>query len=197
MKLDIAADLAVGVYEVKLLAINATSSYTFTFTLTVVERLYYIDIPKYDGGAVSAVTKVAYLAAEGELVTLTIKPDTWYEVVSIDVYDYYKPTVHVPLSGAGLTRTFTMPAHHVTIAAIFRNTLTDIDDIQSTDLRAYVQDGSLFVYNLMVGKSWSVFNMTGTLIYQDIANSDKAEILLPGRGVYIVRSETELIKVNY
>ena len=66
--IDIAAGLPVGEYEVKLLAINAASSYyTFTFLLTVVEMVYYIDIQTFVGGSVSAITKALKKAITGLL----------------------------------------------------------------------------------------------------------------------------------
>jgi hypothetical protein len=122
--LDIAAGLPVGEYEVRLRATNASSSFhTFVFVLTVEPKYYYLDIPaSFVGGSVQAVTKTPYLAEEGETVTLIITPDAEYELESIAVYDYHNNRVIIPLSGSGLTRTFVMPAHHVTIAATFRNT---------------------------------------------------------------------------
>jgi hypothetical protein len=47
---------------------------------------------------------------------------------------------------------------------------------------------------LTAGERWSVYNITGTLIYQAVANSDKAQVLLPARGLYIVRSGNRVIK---
>jgi hypothetical protein len=44
-------------------------------------------------------------------------------------------------------------------------------------------------------KPWYVYNILGTLVYQGVASVDKAEITLPGRGVYIVTDGKEVIKV--
>jgi hypothetical protein len=40
-----------------------------------------------------------------------------------------------------------------------------------------------------------VYNITGTLIYQSAAASDKAEIALSGRSIYIIRSDDKVIKI--
>jgi hypothetical protein len=42
----------------------------------------------------------------------------------------------------------------------------------------------------------SVYNILGTLVYQGIATSDKAEIALPGRGLYIVTDGKEVVKIT-
>ena len=46
----------------------------------------------------------------------------------------------------------------------------------------------LYVSGLIVGETWSVFNLNGILIYRSIADDSKAKITLPFRGVYIVRN---------
>jgi hypothetical protein len=199
-KLDIAAGLPVGVYEVKLRATNAASSvHTFTFTLTVEPKVYYLDIPtSFVGGTVQVVTKTPYRAEEGETVTLIITPDAGYELESIVVYDYHNNRVVIPLSGTGLTHMFKMPAHHVTIVAVFRSTATGNDVVRANNyspLRGYAQNGVLHVIGLSACEMWYVYNITGTLIYQGIANDDTAEIALSGRGVYIIRSGDKTVKV--
>jgi hypothetical protein len=201
-KLDIAAGLPVGVYEVKLQATNAASSvHTFTFTLTVEPKVYYLDIPtSFVGGTVQVVTKTPYLAEEGETVTLIITPDAGYELVSIVVYDYSNNRVVIPLSGTGLTRSFTMPAHHVTIVAVFRSTATGNDVLGAhagAPLRAWTANGMLYVSGLTTGEMWYVYNITGTLIYQGIVNVETRFIAspLPQRGIYIIRSGDKTVKV--
>jgi hypothetical protein len=70
-------------------------------------------------------------------------------------------------------------------------------------LRAWTQNGALHVGGLIPGQSWSVYSLTGTLIYQSIANSGEVEIALPARsstkltnhGLYIVMSGSRTIKV--
>ncbi|MDR1101649.1 MAG: hypothetical protein LBL34_04780, partial [Clostridiales bacterium] len=63
------------------------------------------------------VTSSAASAAAGATVTLTIAPDSNYQLGTITANDGA-----VTLSGTGNTRTFTMPAGNVTIAATFTST---------------------------------------------------------------------------
>jgi len=199
-RLDIAAGLAAGVYEVRLRASNvAPNMATFTFTLTVQAPVYYLNVPTtFTGGAVAARSNNAnpYLAEEGSVVTLTIAPDAGYVLSSIVVHKLDDGMVVVPLSGSGLVRTFTMPAHHITIAAVFTTTV-GIEDVgvSHTPLRAYAQDGILYVSGLTAGQSFSVYNIVGTTLYQGIASADKANLPLPLRGVYIVTDGKTVVKV--
>ena len=66
--------------------------------------------------------------------------------------------------------------------------------IDNGQLKAYVQDGILYVSGLTIGQSWRVYNLIGTLIYQGIANGD-VTLSLPARGVYIVTDGKATVKV--
>jgi len=81
------------------------------------------------------------------------------------------------------------------------NTLGSVanDHVEKADngLKVYVQDGILQVSGLSVGQIWHVYNIHGALIYQGTANADKAEIILPGRGVYIVTDDSKVMKTVY
>lgn len=74
-----------------------------------------------------------------------------------------------------------------------------IDNIQSSGLTAYAQNGTLYV-TLNPNRVHNpvrvfVYNILGGLVYQGVVNSDKLEIALPGRGVYIVTDGKEVIKI--
>ena len=195
--LDIAEGLPVGVYEVRLRASNSVSTFTFTFTLTVEKPVYYLDIPRnVEGGTVEALTKVPYLAEEGETVTLIITPHEGYELVSLSVIsrDGARP---VSTICTGNTCTFTMPAHHITIVAVYRDLRTVSNEqwtIDNGQLKAYAQNGVLYVSGLQAGDRWSVYNIFGALVYQGVALSDKAEVPLPGKGIYIIMNGKESLK---
>ena len=66
-------------------------------------------------------------------------------------------------------------------------------------INAWVQDGMLHISGLEPGKQWSVYNISGTLIYQNIA-TDTVETWhaasLPNR-VYIVKSGNATLKIIY
>jgi glucuronoarabinoxylan endo-1,4-beta-xylanase len=73
---------------------------------------------------------------------------------------------------------------------------TGIDDLpQVNALTAWTREGRLHVSGLTPGKSWSVYNLSGRLVYQAIADSDKADVALALRGVYVVASESQRVKV--
>ena len=200
-KLDIAAGLPIGVYEVRLQASNEVSSFTFTFTLTVAERVYYIGVAlSYEGGRIEAITNTPYLAVEGETVTLIITPDEGYELVSIYVVDYNNAKVIIPLSGTGLTRTFIMPAHHITVVAVFMpvtRTGNEQSIINTGQLKAWTVNGVLHVSGQTAGMPLNVYNLNGAPVFQGIAAGEKMDVVLPGRGVYIVTDGNQSVKVMY
>ena len=63
--------------------------------------------------------------------------------------------------------------------------------------QAWVQNGILHVSGLTVGKRWKIYNVTGTLVYQNIADSDEANTSLTARGIYFVQSDNGTVKVVY
>ena len=88
------------------------ASYTAYTTSCVPPTMYNIYVSSVSHGSVT--TSPATQAAEGETVTITITPDEWYNLTSLTVNGG-----SVTVSGTGDTRTFTMPAADVTIAATF------------------------------------------------------------------------------
>jgi hypothetical protein len=196
--LDIAAGLPAGAYEVKLRAENRSSSRTLTFTLTVQNPVYFIDATgSFTGGTVTTKTgnPNPYLAESGTTVTLTVTPDAGYVLDTIMVLLPDGTAITLTAEGGGVY-TFTMPASHITVVAVFSNA-TGIKEINViNELKAYAQNGALFVSGLTEGQRWSVYNILGIQVYQGVAGSDKTEIVLPGRGIYIVTDGKDTIKVN-
>ena len=195
---DIIEGLPVGVYPVQLRASNIHKSITFTFTLTVEVPLYYLDLSQsFVGGTVTTQTNNPnpYLAEEGDKVTLIVTPDKDYELSEIVVYKLDdKLNVVVPVSGNGNTFTFIMPAHHVTIVAVFKSTRTGIEDIHNS-MKVYVENGTLYLSEIMVGEVFHVYSITGALIYQGITTGSKMEIILPSRGIYIITCGGKTMKI--
>lgn len=68
-------------------------------------------------------------------------------------------------------------------------------DTQGKILAAWMQNGMLHVSGLTAGKSWSVYNVSGKLVYQSIAKSEKADIPLFESGMYLVQSGDKTVKV--
>ena len=75
---------------------------------------------------------------------------------------------------------------------------TGINDISHLEtLKARIQNGVLHVSGLTAGKLWSVYSVSGVLVYQNIADSDIADIALFAHGIYIVQSNGGMIKAVY
>jgi hypothetical protein len=67
--------------------------------------------------------------------------------------------------------------------------------VSGVSLRAWTVDGVLHVSGLAVGQIWQVYNLSGVLIYQGVADDVGATHALPSRGVYVVRSGGRTVKV--
>ncbi|MDR2148852.1 MAG: hypothetical protein LBE91_20620 [Tannerella sp.] len=67
--------------------------------------------------------------------------------------------------------------------------------VTANPLRAHMVGGLLHVTGLTVGKTVSVYNAGGAMIYSGIAESSEVDIPLNDRGVYIVSSEENSVKV--
>jgi hypothetical protein len=205
--LDIATGLQAGVYQVTLRASNDLSSATLTFTLTVERKTYSLKIPKtLEGGSVSVRkhNPNPQLETEGNTVELTITPDKGYELDEIhankmDDNGNVVTNIVVPLRSAGDTYTFTMPAHHVAVELTFidMRSTTGVEDVQTNGLKAYAQNGTLYVNGLTPGQTWQVYSITGTLVYQGVAGDIKAEIFLQQRGIYIISTGKVTAKTVY
>ena len=79
------------------------------------DRNYTVSIPSTKNGDVSVTPKNA---SKGDTVTITVKPDSGYELGTISVKDANGNTVKLTDKGDG-TYTFTMPGSMVTISAGF------------------------------------------------------------------------------
>jgi len=75
------------------------------------------------------------------------------------------------------------------------NSITNIP--QEKPLSAQVQNGKLHVTGLTAGKSWSIYNASGSLMHQSAATGEQADIPLSVRGVYFVQSGKQVIKIVY
>lgn len=78
---------------------------------------YTVTCQAGSGGSLSVGSTTQYEA--GASVTVTATPNTGYELSSMSAYKTGASGTAVELSGSGNTRTFTMPAYGVTVAATF------------------------------------------------------------------------------
>jgi hypothetical protein len=53
----------------------------------------------------------------------------------------------------------------------------------------------LHIDGLIQGKTWSVYNLHGQLVYRAVATGNRAEIHLSERGIYIIVSNKRSIKI--
>ena len=171
-----------------------------TFIRPVYQR--FITIESATNGKVESDMQYA---RTGLTVTLTVLPEPGYRLDSITILQtVYKaeplPTpVPVIISGDGDVRTFIMPPHEVTVRATFVLS-TSVETQCIASLQAYVQNGLLYVSGLSEGQIWRVYNISGALIYQGVASAGNTgashALPLPGRGIYIVQSKNNVIKIT-
>ena len=99
------------------------------------------------------------------------------------------------------TATLTVSAEGIApvqVEITYTITPTGMDDIpQAKPLKAYMRNGRLHVEGLTAGKSWSVYSVSGTPVYQGKATGEEADVSLTVRGVYIVVSEGRSVKAVY
>ena len=75
---------------------------------------------------------------------------------------------------------------------------TGIDEVtDDAQLKAWMQGDRLHVTGLSTGLPWHLYNMQGMVVYQGIAAGKEADVMLPARGVYLVRSGNRTVKVIY
>jgi hypothetical protein len=99
------------------------------------------------------------------------------------------PEVVFEEATSAITR-FTMPGEAVTVTASFQPG-TGIGASQTDGLRTYVQGGVLRLSGLVAGNTWSVYTLSGMLVYQATAGEAEASVALPVRGAYIVKIQTD------
>ena len=83
------------------------------------------------------------------------------------------------------------------VATSYNDVANEQLTINNEQLRAWTQNGTLHVGGLTAGKPWSVYSLNGQLIYRGIATGDRAEIPLPGKGIFIIADEKESIKTVF
>ena len=105
----------------------------------------------------------------------------------------FKFTVTLTI-GAAVSTTSEIPG---VITATAYTAGAGIDNPQVKGLEARVQNGTLYVSGLTAGKSWSVYNISGALVYQSTAVSSEENVSLIVRGVYLVKSDNKIIKVLF
>jgi hypothetical protein len=90
---------------------------------------------------------------------------------------------------------FNEKAYTITIAQGSSNSPLQVAAVNT--LTTWVQSDQIHVKGLEVNQPWTVYSMTGAIVYQAMASSEEAEIRLPNRGTYIIVSDNRSVKVVY
>jgi hypothetical protein len=85
----------------------------------------------------------------------------------------------------------------IKIEITYNHIVSDAQNPDTQNLIAWVQNGMLHVKGLKPGELWRIIGISGAQVYYGKADSDEAIISLPVRGVYIVISEKQVIKILY
>ena len=69
--------------------------------------------------------------------------------------------------------------------------------LSANPLSAWMRNGLLHVTGLTTGEVWSVYSVTGALVYRTVATDTEADITLVVNGVYIVQSGDNTVRVVF
>jgi hypothetical protein len=70
-----------------------------------------------------------------------------------------------------------------------------IAKLQPNAPNARIHNSTLHINGLSPGKTWSVYNISGTLIQSGIANNAEIKVNLKIKGIYIVKYETQTLRI--
>ena len=72
---------------------------------------------------------------------------------------------------------------------------TALEVVEQQAFKAWTQNGMLHISGLTPGQSWSVYNLSGQLVYQAVAKTEEAIVPLAAQGVYVVASGGNRVKL--
>ena len=204
-KLDIAAGLAAGLYPVVLTAKNGTVlNASITFMLMVTQAA----APGIIGQSSMTLTE-GYAATSSDYFTIMGNPTPTVEKTSGNpAVVWNKEAEHFNIAAGLAIGTYPIvltASNGISPNAQFTFTLTisdpnGIGDIpQIKALTAYMQNGTLHIEGLTAGQLWSMYNISGVLVHQSIAtgNPETWRAASLQRGVYIIQSNNQIVKVVY
>ena len=78
------------------------------------------------------------------------------------------------------------------------NISDETEDLSQTNiLSAKMINGQLHLSGLTPGRAWSVYNMYGEVVYQNVAQKIHEIITLNRKDVYLVQSDNRTVRVSY
>jgi hypothetical protein len=127
-------------------------------------------------------TTVSSLAVSGE-ADITLTPNA-----NLAAGTY---TATLTVSGEGVTETVTI-TYTVTATGI-----ADVETWRATSLHATSTNGGLQVFGLVPGEVFSIYNLSGQLVYKGKAATPEQFVPLNVRGIYIVVAGERRVKAVY
>jgi hypothetical protein len=64
-------------------------------------------------------------------------------------------------------------------------------------LKAWIENGQLYVTGLTIGKDWRIYNSLGAIVFHRRANSADATTILPSKGMYIIHCDENTTKIVF
>jgi len=80
-------------------------------------------------------------------------------------------------------------------STLFVQPEVSITELTNPSLTAWINNDMLFVNGLTEGKMWSVYDISGKLVYRAIATGNMESVLLSSNGLFIIHSEGSTMKV--
>ena len=152
-------------------AVVATSRRCNGLAVRLVQDMYAVNVTEATNGKVESDKTVA---AAGETITLTITPETGYEVEKITVT--YGEDQEVAVSA---DNTFTMPASTVTVTVTFKVASTALQNVEMAEI--YAENGTIYG-----AEGMQIFTITGQNV---------TEMNGQLNGVYIVKCADKTQKI--
>ena len=140
-----------------------------------------------DGAAIATADQIE----EGKTVVFTATPAANYKVKEWRLNDILLSNI------ADNTFTLVNLTTNSEVVVTF-DRLTGNPELEpATPLRAWIRNRLLHVEGLSAGEVWSVYSVSGALVYRNIATGEEADIPLHAQGTYIVNTGGRTIRVVY
>jgi len=126
-----------------------------------------------------------------------------YNTVPVDlssspgVFDYVNKTIctlHVPI---GSKDAYKAAAQWQDFTNIVEDLPATVNNATASNVKVSTQNGQVVISGLPIGETITIYNLQGTLIYNQPANADIVAVSLPAHGVYVVRVGAKSLKVVY
>jgi hypothetical protein len=112
---------------------------------------------------------------------------------------YYYVVVTNTNNNATGTKTATTTSNVATTVVNPASSIADAETDDGLSLQAWVSNGIIHIKGLIIGENYSIYNISGQLIFQGIATADmvRVENCCPKNGAYIIRQDNQSVKIVY